>query len=275
MYETLGAEIEEGKLLGPKDHGKVLLGNMFLESEDFEKPFRVGKIVKLNGKNFEIAGFLEKSSSFTTNGVIFMLNNDLEDLLGIKDEYDLIVAKVENKDELEDVAAEIERRLRKDRNEKIGEESFSVETPLQALEAVNSILGIVNIIVVGIAMISLFVGGVGIANTMYTSVVERTREIGIMKAVGAKNKDVLMIFLIEAGLLGLVGGIIGALIGLGIALGASAAANQALGADLVKVAISYPLLLGAVAFSFSVGVISGILPAIQASKLKVVDALRG
>jgi putative ABC transport system permease protein len=109
---------------------------------------------------------------------------------------------------------------------------------------------------------------------MYTSVVERTREIGIMKAIGAKNREILYIFLIESGLLGLVGGIAGALLGLGGALAISGIANQALGADLFIVSVSYPLLLSAVSFSFFVGILSGILPAIQASKLNVVDALR-
>ena len=203
-----------------------------------------------------------------------MLNDDLEDIMDIENEYDMLIVQVQDKDEIEDVAQEIKRKLRNDRDEKLGEETFSVETPLQALESVNKILNIVNIIVIGIAMISLFVGGVGIANTMYTSVVERTKEIGIMKAIGAENKDILMVFLIESGLLGLAGGIIGALIGLGAALGASAAANSALGGDLFIVSINYSLLGGAVLFSFFVGVLSGILPAIQASKLNVVDALR-
>ena len=138
----------------------------------------------------------------------------------------------------------------------------------------SDILNVINLIVVSIAAISLFVGGVGIANTMYTSVVERKREIGIMKAIGAKNKDVLMVFLIEAGLLGIVGGILGALIGLGGAIGVSRIANTALGVNLLIVGISYPLLIGSVTFSFLVGIISGILPAIQASKTNVVDALR-
>ena len=159
-------------------------------------------------------------------------------------------------------------------NEKIGEETFTVQTPLQALSSIQIILGIINLIVVGIAAISLLVGGIGIANTMYTSVLERTNEIGIMKAVGAQNRDILYIFLIESGLLGLVGGIVGALAGLGISLFISNIANQALGADLFRVAVSYPLLIGSVLFSFIVGIISGVFPARQASKLNVVEALR-
>ena len=95
-----------------------------------------------------------------------------------------------------------------------------------------------------------------------------------MKAVGAQNKDILLIFLIESGLLGLIGGIIGAGIGLGLAFGASFVANNALGTNILDVAISFPLIISAILFSLVVGIISGTFPAIQASKLSAVDAIR-
>ena len=274
IYDQFSFEAEEGRLLRAEDTGKIMLGNNFLTMDDFEKDFKVGKTVKVNKENFEIVGFLKKTDNFQLGGMVFMNSDDLKKLMDIEDEWDLIVVQVTDKDDIEFVAEDIEDKLRRDRNEKEGEETFSVETPLQSLEAVNNILNIINIIVVGIAMISLFVGGIGIANTMYTSVVERTKEIGIMKAVGARNRDILYIFLIESGFLGLVGGIAGAIIGLGGSLLISGIANQALGGDLFKVAISYPLLFSAVSFSFVVGVASGIIPAIQASKLNVVEALR-
>jgi putative ABC transport system permease protein len=109
---------------------------------------------------------------------------------------------------------------------------------------------------------------------MYTSVLERTREIGVMKSIGAKNSDVLLIFLIESGLLGLVGGIIGVAMGLGMSFGASAIANSAFGSEILKVSFSLPLVLGAIGFSFFMGIISGVLPALQASKMEPVEALR-
>jgi len=274
IYNNFNLEAEEGRLLQKEDQGKVMLGNDFLDTEDFEKPFRVGKNVLVNGESFKIVGFLKQSSTFQLNSVVFMNSEDLIDLLDIEDEYDLLVVQVRDKGEIENVAEEIERKLRNDRDEKIGEETFTVQTPLQALSSIQTILGIINLIVVGIAAISLLVGGIGIANTMYTSVLERTSEIGIMKAVGAQNRDILYIFLIESGLLGLVGGIVGAIVGLGISLFISNIANQALGADLFRVAVSYPLLIGAVLFSFIVGIISGVFPARQASKLNVVEALR-
>jgi len=229
---------------------------------------------KINDKDFEVIGILDGAINAQLNNVIFMGEKDFKEILDIGDEYDLIAAQVEDQDEIVDVAKKIEDELRENRKEEIGEESFSVETPLQAFSAVSTILNMINLIVVGIAMISLFVGAIGIANTMYTSVLERTREIGIMKAIGAKNSDIMWIFLIESGLLGLVGGIVGALMGLGGAMLVSNLANQALGSDLFIISINYSLLLGAVAFSFFVGIISGVLPAMQASKLNVVDALR-
>ena len=274
-YTEMQMEIKEGRFPEIGDLGKVLVGKTLAEGKSFEKEVLVGKKIRINDKDFEVIGILDMAINSQLNNVIFMFEKEMNDLLNFEDEYDLIVAQVEDQDEIVDVAKKIEEELRQNRKEDIGEESFSVETPLQAFSAVNTILNVINLIIIGIAMISLFVGATGIANTMYTSVLERTKEIGIMKAIGAKNSDIMWIFLIESGLLGLVGGIVGALIGLGAAMLVANLANQTLGDNLFVVAISYPLLFGAVGFSFVVGILSGVLPALQASKLNVVDALRG
>jgi len=272
VYNSASVKVDEGQLLEEGDSGKVFLGSDFKDG-DFGKEIRVGSRLKINGEQFEVVGFAKSTSSFTGNNVIFMLTDDMKRLLEINDEWSIIEAQVENKDEIEEVAMKIEDEFRQDRDLDLGEEDFSIQTPTQSLEGVNNILNIINLIVSGIAAISLFVGGLGIMNTMYTSVLERTKEIGVMKAIGAKNSDVLMIFLIEAGLLGLVGGVVGALMGLGLAMGVASIAGNAFGIDF-GVRISYPLIFGAIAFSFFIGVGSGILPAMQASKLKPVEALR-
>lgn len=274
IYSSFSAKAEEGRLLQLGDEGKVLLGNDVANTERFGKELRVGKKVKIEGKEFEIIGILEKSSNFQMNSVIVMTTKDLKEILNIGDEWDMLVAKVEDKNDIEFDAEQIENKLRQDRKENLGEETFSVETPAQSLAAVNNVLNIVNAIVVGIAAISLLVGAIGIANTMYTSILERTKEIGTMKAIGATNRDILLVFLIESGLLGLVGGLIGTGIGLGGAIGISNIAKNAIGSDLFQVAVSYPLLLGAITFAFLIGILSGVLPALQASKLKPVEALR-
>ncbi len=273
VYNSFNLKAEEGRLIKEGERGKVILGYHFKE-DHFDKELRVGNNLLINSKEFEIVGILEETGNIIINGAIFMPEEDLKKIMEIDDEIDIIVAKVRDKDKIIETAGELERKFRRDRNLKEGEEDFSVQTPIQSLEGINTVLEIVNLVVIGIAAVSLLVGGIGIMNIMYTSVLERTREIGIMKAVGAKNKDVLMIFLIESGLLGLAGGIIGAVIGLGLAFGASFAVGKFLGGITLDVDVSYPLVIGAISFSFFVGIISGVLPALQASKLHPVEALR-
>jgi len=273
LVQSLNLEIAQGKMLRAGDRGKIIIGDDFVSQDSFDKDIRLGTTLNIQGKDFKVIGIMKRAGTFQLNSVVIMSDEDLRELLEIGDEIDLIVAKV-NEDEIEQIALEIERKMRKDRDQDPGEEDFAVQTPLQAVSSVNVVLDIVNIVVAGIAGISLLIGGVGIANTMFTSVLERTKEIGVMKSVGARRKDILSIFIIEAGLLGLVGGLVGAAIGLGLAIGASRAANAALGSSIFQVSLSIPLLLGSVGFSFAIGVISGIIPAYQASKLNPVEALR-
>jgi putative ABC transport system permease protein len=274
IYETINLEAESGRVLRADDPGKILLGNDFSTTESFDKAITTGSTIKIQGKAFEVVGILKKASTFELNSVVLMNEKDMKDLLEIKDEWDLIVIKIASSNDIEEVAKEITEKIRKDRNEKEGEEDFSIQTPSQAVESVNTILNIINLIIAGIAAISLIVGGVGIANTMYTSVLERTKDIGVMKAIGAKNSDILWIFVFEAGLLGLVGGIIGAILGLTLAFSLSSIANAALGNQLLLIKVSPLLIIGSIAFSLIIGLISGVLPAIAGSKLKPVDALR-
>tara|TARA_Y100000310_G_scaffold164484_1_gene164261 strand:- start:2101 stop:3318 length:1218 start_codon:yes stop_codon:yes gene_type:complete len=274
IYTSLGIEAQEGRMLDTNDVRKVVVGNDFLDESVFDKPVRVGSRLKIEGKDFEVIGIMEKGSTFQINSVVLMLEDDMKALLDINDEIDLIVAQVEDQKNIEKVSSDLEREFLRDRNLDVGEEDFAIETPLEAVSGVNDVLSIINLIVVGIAAISLIVGGIGIMNTMYTSVLERTREIGIMKAVGARNQDVLLVFLVESGLLGFVGGIVGIVLGLGLAFAAQGVAGRALGGIDLGVRISYPLIIASLGFSFLLGIFSGVLPALQASRLNVVDALR-
>jgi len=274
IYDIADLKIHEGRLLKSGDKKKILIGADFIKKEQFDKEVKLGSNLKIQGQSFEVIGILEKTSSLEINNAALMPESDLKEILNLTDEIDLIVVKVVSKDRVEETAELIKRKMRRDRNEKEGEEDFSVQTPLKAIESLTTILNIVNLVVIGIAIASLFVGGVGIANTMYTSVLERTKEIGVMKSVGARNSDVLQIFLIESGLLGLAGGIVGALIGISFALFVSSAANSYFGQELLAVKISYPLIFLSISFSFLIGILSGLSPAYQASRLKPVQALR-
>jgi putative ABC transport system permease protein len=267
-------KINQGRLLSATDTGKIVIGSEVAKGTAFEKEILVGNKILIQGKSFEVVGILKSASSFQTNSAILMNEDDMKKLLNIDDEWDLIVASVSDSKQAQAVAENIKDALRKDRKEKVGEEDFSVQTSVESISSVNLILNIINLIVGGIAAISLLVGGVGIANTMYTSVLERTKEIGTMKAIGAQNKEIMWIFIIESGMLGLIGGLIGAALGLVLAFGVSGIANAALGSTFLSVQISYPLVFGAIAFAFAIGLFSGLTPAIQASKLRPVEALR-
>ena len=151
-------------------------------------------------------------------------------------------------------------------------------TAEEVSQQISNVLGTLQFTLAAIAAISLLVGGIGVMNTMYTSVLERTREIGIMKAVGAKSRDVLAIFLIESGLMGILGGLMGVALGAGLSVAASRLLGGALafgpaGGTTMAVAISPELILMALAFSFLLGALSGGLPARQAAKLRPVQAL--
>ena len=125
-----------------------------------------------------------------------------------------------------------------------------------------------------IAAISLLVGAIGIANTMFTTVLEKTKEIGIMKSVGAKNKDIMLIFLFNSAMIGLTGGIIGSLLGI---LGSnlfSLFTLRLMGGVSATTIVTPQLVILVVGFSVLIGIIAGVVPAYRASKMNPVDALR-
>lgn len=276
IEHALNMETQKGRLLKDGDQNSVVIGARFAQEDTrFEKPMIVGKEIEVQGKEFEIEGILEEKGNQLMDNIIFMNEEDMRSLFGRKqDEYDVIAVRIVENADIEKIREDIKKELRKVRNVDEGEEDFSVQTPGSILESVNSTLLAVQIFVYIIAGISLLVGGIGIMNTMYTAVVERTGEIGIMKAIGAKNKTILKLFLLESGLLGTLGGLIGVTIGYIMATGAAYIGRLALGSDLIAARISPFLVIGALLFSFAIGSVFGTLPAIQASRLNPVDAIR-
>ena len=275
VYETLNIETVKGRLLKDSDKYNALVGNKFLsDNEIFKKGLKTGDIIKINGKEFDVTGILKSLGTFQIDGAILIPEDEMREVFGIKNIYDILIVKIKPGTNIDSVTKDIERRLRIERNVEEGEEDFTVQTPQQLVATLSGILLIVQIILIGIASISLVVGGIGIMNTMYTSVLERTREIGVMKAIGAKNSDIFLLFFIESGLIGVVGGVIGVLIGLGFAKTVEIIAAVFLGPGILLSSISGWIIIGAILFSFIVGSISGVMPAIRASKLKPVEALR-
>ena len=275
VYSTLQLEAERGRLLMDSDTNNVMLGyNFFTNQSGFEKAVSVGDKITINGKKFAVVGITKKKGSFIFDNVIYMNEKQLEGFMPNKDNVGVIVAEAQGKDSLNKTKTDIENLLRKRRNVKAGKEDFTVQTPAAALSTVDSILTGVQIFVVIIASISILVGAVGIINTMTTSVLERRREIGIMKAIGARNSQVFLQFLIEAGLLGLIGGITGSIFGTLIGYFGTVAIGSLVGGNLSP-NINFMLIGLTLIGSFIVGAISGIAPARSAANQNPVEALRG
>jgi len=274
LSEIQSYNVMEGRDLKKGDKFKVVVGNNHAYGNVWKKGVQVGSTMQIEGQDFKVIGILEKIGNPIDDSSLYMTKDALKEILNVGDEESQILARTEEEFDPADVANTIERKLRSSRDEKEDQETFTVQTSEQLLETFQGIFAVVQGVLVGIAGISLLVGGIGIMNTMYTSVLERTKEVGTMKAIGAKNSHVLLLFLIESGLLGLVGGLIGVGFGIGLAKGTEYIAMIYIGSPLLQASITPTLILGALAFSFIVGTLSGILPAMQASKLKPAEALR-
>lgn len=274
IYEIMDLEAESGRLLKDGDSSKIVLGNEFSkDSNGFSKAIQVGNNIVVQGKEFEVVGILKKKGSFIIDNALLMDSTPLKDLTNSEDRVDIIAVKVKNKDLMERAKTDIERVLRQRRDVKEGEEDFEVSTPEAMLATVNQILNSIQAFIVIIAFASIIVGAIGIVNTMTTSVLERKKEIGIMKAIGAKNSNIFLQFFIESGLMGLIGGIIGVLIGLLIGIAGTLGINNFLGVTTFP-KINFVLVFSALIGGFILGSIAGIAPAMQAARQRPVEALR-
>ena len=274
MYDLLSLEPEVGRLLKDGDSNKVVLGhNFYVDKVGLDKSIKPGDKILLQNKTFEVAGISKKQGSFIFDNIVYVNEKPLEDLMGYGDKVDIIGVQVKNPEEIDKVKVEIEKVLRKSRNVRIGEEDFEVSTPQAALDTVNSVLGGVQAFIVIIASISILVGAIGIVNTMTTSVLERKKEIGIMKSIGATNKQIFLQFFIESGLLGFVGGLIGVIFGTIIGLVGTQGINNFIGSELSP-DINFWLIFSALVGSFIIGAVAGIFPAMRAAKENPVEAIR-
>jgi putative ABC transport system permease protein len=267
---------EKGRLLQDGDVGKTVLGNnyMFAEKNGFDKAIEVGDKIKINNRSFQVVGFLNKKGSFILDNAVGITVRDLETLADNEDYVDIISVKVKDPSLMDRAKVEIEKLLRERRDVKVGEEDFEVSTPEATLATVNSILTGVQVFIAIIASISIVIGAIGIVNTMTTSVLERKKEIGVMKAIGAKNSQIFMQFFIESGLLGFVGGLVGVIFGTLLGFAGMIGINNFIGGELTP-NIDFILVGSTLLGSFIIGSVAGISPAMRAAKQNPVEALRG
>jgi len=273
LKEVQAYKIDEGRFMRDDEYGKVMLGSQFKYNDVFKKPMKTGDRIALNGVDFKVVGILQPIGNSQDDKLIYMQLDDLKKITNVTG-LDEIIVQINDGESVAEVASNVEKRLRSFRGVNEDTQDFSILTPEELLATIGTILNVITAFLLGVAAISLVVGAIGIANTMYTSVIERINEIGVMKAVGARNSDIMLIFLIESGLLGLVGGIIGVAIGAGLSKMIEYIAITQFATNLLKAAMPLYLFVGCLVFAFLVGAISGVFPAYRASRIKPVDALR-
>ena len=273
IEEAYNMEITEGRNLEEGDKFDAVVGLLIRNGEVFSEEVEIGKKIEIDGTEVTVVGGFEEIGNAEDDSSIMIPLEAAEEIFDIKGEYGAIMAKTAEGQDVSEVAENIKKDLRDAKNLEIGDEDFTVQTSEQLAESFGQILSILTVVVIGIASISLFVGGVGTMNVMYTAVLERTKEIGILKAVGAKENDILSIFMLESGILGMLGGFGGVILGIVLSQIISWAARAA-NYGMLAVEIRLSVCLAALAFSFAIGLISGYLPSKRASKLKPVDSLR-
>lgn len=271
MLKQGNLEVIKGNYITTDKAKEIIVGYNYIDPEKidnaFEKTLDLGRKIKIADTEYTVVGILKKTGDGRKDSVIYMSNDNLKEITK-NDNYDTIYAINKENKNVDETAEKIKDRLERSR----GSQDVFVTSPIQEAKNREETLGMVSIVIIGIACISLLVGGIGILNSMYTSVFERKKEIGILKAIGAKKNDILLIFLLESGIIGLIGGIIGVIFGFGLASLVKLAASQA--GITISILISFNIVILALGFSFLIGIISGMIPAYIASSQEPVDALR-
>ena len=287
-FNTAGYQVMRGRGFSARElsakSGCVCLLDRVAVAGSFGGEDPIGGTVEIRGIPFTVIGVVKESSTFepTINnmndyytyagdktGRVFVPVNAWPLLFGY-DEPETVVVRAVSTDAMTDVG----RRTANLINDTLGLENdengalhYQSEDLLTQATDLQQLASSTNIMLIAIASISLLVGGIGVMNIMLVSVTERTREIGLKKALGARRRQILLQFLTEAVVLSLLGGVLGVLFGIGLSAIISSAAQ-------IPVAFSVPAVLIALGFSMLVGVVFGLLPSVKASRLDPIDALR-
>jgi len=274
VKEFTNVKILKGRELTRSDQGNIVLGyNYLLDNKIFSKALDLNDVVKINNKSLRVIGFYEPLGNPQDDSQIYMNIDYIGELYpDSKDNYNMIIARVDT-DSMDIVIENIEKNLRKSRGLEKGDEDFYVASFEDLLSQYTSILNAIMGFIVLIALISVLVSAINTSNTMITSVLERIKEIGTMKAIGARNSQIFNIFLFESALLGFISGVIGVLIGFVLVFIGEQILIQ-LGWSFLKPAYPWYLFIGCILFAIMTGSVSGLVPAINASRKNPVESLR-
>jgi putative ABC transport system permease protein len=265
-------ELEEGRLIEEGADREVILSTSTLEHLNrwLESDMKVNDILTINGVDFTIVGVMAYDIAGIEVSHRVMLSKEAAKEITQSEDVMLMLVRVDDITLVDEIKEQIEQTL----DERNGVSGLTTAIAAESvLDQVGMVFLIIQGVVVSIAFIALIVGGIGIINIMLMSVAERTREIGIMKAIGAASKDVLSLFLMEAVAISLTGGILGVLAGVGISTIVSAFVSGFIIADMPLV-ISPAVLAGGLIIALLTGIISGIYPAKRAASMRPIEALR-
>jgi putative ABC transport system permease protein len=276
--EMTTSELESGRFLGPSDYNVVVVGSR-IAKDTFKQSLTLNRMITFEDKAFKVVGILKESGGFggNDNKIIMPIKAARETLEDVgSDEFDSIVLKATNTDDVDQIMEDADKKLMISRHLTERGKDFSISSAKSTQETMSDITQTMTLFLSAIAAVSLLVGAVGIANTMFTSVLEKTKEIGIMKSIGAKNRDIMMIFLLNSAIVGLVGGLLGICLGTCISslLPLLGMRMMGMGREGMTTAVTPMLLIYALLISIGIGMVAGVIPAYRASKLKPVDALR-
>ncbi|NYZ79443.1 ABC transporter permease [Candidatus Micrarchaeota archaeon] len=263
-------EIGEGRPFKENERHVVVIGYN-LANDLFKDKIQVNQLIKIGNTTFRVVGITKKSTGLAaaTGSMVAMPLDDAREFLGnqrLPNQVDEIGVLVADGYDVDKIGEQVTAKMRQLHHVGEDNEDFTVMTPSFIAERVNLITGTLELFLSGIAGIALLVGGIGIANTMFMSVMERTKEIGVLKAIGATDNIVLEMFLLESSIIGLVGGAIGLML--------AAIATLVLNYFGVPTEISPELAIFGLSFSVVVGAVSGFFPARRAARLLPVEALR-
>ena len=260
--------LETGRYFKEGEKGAAIIGTK-VAHDIFHKDIYINNQLEIEGKKIKVVGIFNPIGNAQDDSTIYIPLDEARDLFKEKEKISVIEILLKEGIDLSNTVKKAQHLLERERNR----EDVEVITPEQILGQLGQITFIIKMVLMSIAAISLVVGSLGIMNSMYTSVLERTKEIGIMKSIGATNKTIQLLFLIEAACIGLVGGLFGIFAGIGIAKIVQALANSS-GIFALKIPFAPWVFVLGLLFAAVVGMIAGYLPAKHASELSPVDALQ-
>lgn len=273
LRDDMGWEVVEGNLPRP-GRKEVMVGN--LVPRDIFPEMMAGDSINIKGREFTVSGVLRSLGSRQDDLSVALDLSDFRDVTGKREGTPMAIAKIKPGYDVTTVVENIKINLESSAMRRRDEDksSFTVMSSETVTDMVENIMGTIQLAIFAFASIAILVGGIGIMNTMYTSVRERTKEIGILKAVGAKRSDITSIFLFESGIIGLVGGIGGVFFGALLSIFIEIYFSEVHPVFYLEAHISLWLIFFSIAFSFLIGCLSGFFPAKKAAGYNPVDALR-